>query len=108
MNYFEDDEGYRYEYEKQSKSFGKSLEHFKWNKKNPYKAYNMRLLASRKQKGCVIVSSDEELINSSNVKIKFICTMCENIYEKKWCHWIAQADNCHLCQFCLKKRINIF
>lgn len=103
MNYFEDDEGYRYEYEKQSKSFGKSLEHFKWNKKNPYKAYNMRLLASRKQKGCVIVSSDEELINSSNVKIKFICPMCKNIYEKKWCHWIAQENNKHFCSKCSVK-----
>lgn len=103
MNYFEDSEGYRYKEEKQSKSSGKTLEHFKWSKNNPYKAYNMRLLASRKQKGCVIVSSEEELINSSNVKIKFICPICKNIYEKKWCHWIAQEDNKHFCSKCSVK-----
>lgn len=103
MNYFEDNEGYRYKEEKQSKSSGKTLEHFKWSKNNLYKAYNMRLLASRKQKNCVIISSDEDLMNSTKVKIKFICPICGKIFEKKWCHWISQEDDKHFCSNCSVK-----
>lgn len=75
----------------------------KWKKQNIFKPYNMRLYASRVQKNCNIVSSDEDLINASRIKIKFICPECGKYYEKKWCHWISQANNCHLCQSCPKK-----
>ena len=57
---------------------------FRWSKNNPYKVYNMKLIASRKQKGCKILSNDEDLINSTNVKIVFICPNCGRIYKKKW------------------------
>lgn len=75
----------------------------KWKKQNIYKPYNMRLYASKVQKNCCILSSDEDLRNSTKVKIRFKCPECGNQYEKKWCHWIAQPDNCHFCQSCLKK-----
>ena len=75
----------------------------KWKKQNIFKAYNMRLYASKVQENCCILSSDDELNNATKCKIKFICPECGKPYEKKWCHWIAQAKNCHFCPTCLKK-----
>ena len=98
-----DEDGYKYSLtldcikDKRTKNFDK------WDKTNPYKAYNMRLLASRKQYGCIILSSDDELFNSSNTKIRFKCPICGNPYEKKWCHWIGQPDNQHYCSKCSKE-----
>lgn len=77
---------------------------FRWSKNNPYKVYNMKLIASRKQKDCKILSNDEDLINSTNVKIVFICPNCRKIYKKKWCHWLAQKDNCHFCPDCSSQK----
>lgn len=75
----------------------------KWKRQNIFKSYNMRLYASRVQQNCCILSSDEELNNATKFKIKFKCPECGKEYKKKWCHWIAQAKNCHLCPSCLKK-----
>ena len=92
-----DDEGFKYflspdlVIDKRTKNFDR------WDKTNPFKPYNMRLLASRKQENCVILSTDEELFEASTKKVKFICPNCGKIYEKKWCHWIGQPDNQHFC-----------
>ena len=75
----------------------------KWKKQNIFKAYNMRLYASRVQRNCCILSSDDELNDASKIKIKFKCPECGKEYKKKWCHWLEQAKDCHLCQDCLKK-----
>lgn len=75
----------------------------KWTNHNPFKAYNMRLFASREQDTGQISSADEELMNSSNEKVRFVCPQCGKIYEKKWCHWIAQDKNRHFCESCMSK-----
>ena len=75
----------------------------KWKKQNIYKSYNMRLYANRVQGNCVILSTDDELSNANDIKVKFICPRCGGRYEKKWCHWIAQPDNEHFCQKCSTK-----
>lgn len=72
----------------------------KWSKRNPYKAYNMRLLASRVQENVNILSTDEELRNATTQKVKFQCPICGQPYEKKWCHWLGQEDNRHFCPEC--------
>ena len=75
----------------------------KWTNHNPFKAYNMRLFASKEQDNVQILSSDEELMNSPNVKVRFVCPNCGNVYEKKWCHWIAQEKDLHFCESCMAK-----
>ena len=75
----------------------------KWKKQNIYKSYNMRLYANRVQENCVILSTDDELSNANDIKVKFICPRCGEEYEKKWCHWIAQPDNEHFCRKCSTK-----
>ena len=60
----------------------------------------MRLYASRVQENCIILSTDEELRNANDIKVKFICPRCGEEYEKKWCHCIAQPDNEHFCRRC--------
>ena len=75
----------------------------KWSKKNPFKANNMRLYATTVQDNVCILSSDEELVNSSVNKIEFICPRCGKSYKKKWCHWIGQPDQKHFCSECSNK-----
>lgn len=64
----------------------------------------MRLYASRVQENVQIISTDEELIESTGRKVKFVCPNCGEVYEKKWCHWIGQPDNKHFCRKCSNKK----
>lgn len=102
-----DKDGYRYKLsyhgnvgDKRSKSFKR------FGKNNPYKAYNMRLYASRVQKDCVILSSDEELHNCENLRIRFKCPRCGKEFTKKWCHWLAMPLNCHVCPSCNDRNVS--
>ncbi len=79
----------------------KSLDKFK--KQNPFKSYNMRLYANMVQENVVILSTDEELRNASAQPVRFVCPKCGEEYNKKWCHWIAQKNNCHFCPMCARK-----
>lgn len=98
-----DNDGYLYlaSYEMVMDKRTKHLDRFK--KQNPFKAHNMRLYANAVQDGCMILSNDDELRNATNGKVRFVCPKCGQEYEKKWCHWIAQKDNCHVCPVCSKK-----
>lgn len=98
-----DEEGYMYFASYEMLRDKRTLHLDRWKKQNIFKAFNMRLYAERVQDNCIILSNDEELKNASRVKIKFQCPECGRVYEKKWCHWIGQPKNCHLCQQCLKK-----
>lgn len=72
----------------------------KWDKTNPFKAYNMRLYARSVQDNVQILSTDAELFEASTKRIKFICPCCHKEYTKKWCHWIAMPYNHHFCPEC--------
>ena len=98
-----DDDGYLYyaSYEMLMDKRTKRLD--KWKKQNPYKHYNMRLYASLIAPDVEILSSDEQLQDANNIKVKFKCPRCGEVYEKKWCHWIAQPKGKHLCQKCNAK-----
>ena len=94
-------EGYKYFLSYRGSISDKRTKQFdKWDKTNPFKAYNMRLFASRMQENCIILSTDEELNNASKERIKFICPNCGKEYIKKWCHWIIQPLNHHFCPEC--------
>lgn len=102
-----DKEGYLYyaSYEELRDRRDYSLD--KWKKCNPYKHHNIRLYASVLEPECEIVSSDEELQDADNIKTKFRCPSCGEIYEKRWYHWIAQPRGKHLCQKCnIRSRTN--
>lgn len=96
-----DAEGYKYHLcyhgavaDRRTKQFNK------WNKNNPFKPYNMRLLASKVQVNVKILSTDEELRDATTEIVRFVCPNCGGEYEKMWCHWIAQPLNRHFCQSC--------
>lgn len=97
-----DEDGYLYYSSYDSLRDKRTKRLSRWKKQNPFKPYNMRLYASRHQKECVIISTDEELKESKNKKIKFLCPKCHKVYEKEWYHWFIQKDNCHFCQECSK------
>lgn len=78
----------------------------RWDKTNPFKAYNMRLYASRVQENCEILSSDIELQNASNQRLLFRCPICHQPFTKKWCHWISMPYNHHVCPSCNKNPIS--
>lgn len=100
-----DNEGYKYLLSyRGAVSDPKTKTFNKWNKNNPFKAYNMRLFASIIAPECEILSSDEDLMNATKQKIKFKCPECGKPYFKKWCHWIAQEFGKHTCDSCSKKR----
>lgn len=80
----QDAEGYKYHLDYHGAVGDKRTKQFdKWDKTNPFKAYNMRLFASLNQENVKILSTDEELMNASRQKVKFICPKCGVIYEKK-------------------------
>ena len=102
-----DVEGYKYYLCYHSSISDKRTKQFdKWDKTNPFKAYNMRLYASRVQENCEILSSDEELMDASNQRIRFRCPCCGEEFTKKWCHWIAMPYNHHVCPKCNKNSIS--
>lgn len=79
----QDAEGYKYHLDYHGAVGDKRTKQFdKWDKTNPFKAYNMRLFASLNQENVKILSTDEELMNASRQKVKFICPKCGVIYEK--------------------------
>lgn len=78
----------------------------KWDKTNPFKAYNMRLYASKVQDNVEILSTDDELMLSSDIRIKFRCPRCGKIYDKKWCHWINMPYNRHICPECNDNKVS--
>lgn len=93
-----DAEGYKYLLCYRGSVSDKRTKQFdRWDKTNPFKTYNMRLYASRVQDNVEILSTDDELMCASDVRIKFRCPQCGKIYDKKWCHWIAMPYNCHVC-----------
>ena len=97
----QDAEGYKYHLDYHGAVGDKRTKQFdKWDKTNPFKAYNMRLYASLNQKDIQILSTDEELMNASVQKVKFVCPKCGIIYEKKWCHWLMQEKDEHWCAQC--------
>ena len=96
-----DAEGYKYLLCYRGSVSDKRTKRFdRWDKTNPFKAYNMRLYASRVQDDVEILSTDDELMMSSDVRIKFRCPQCGKEYDKKWCHWIAMPYNRHVCPEC--------
>lgn len=96
-----DKDGYKYRLSyKGSISNHKTKNFDRWNKNNPFKAYNMRLYAQILEPDVKILSCDEELFNATHVKIKFECPICHQVYLKKWCHWIAEANGKHNCPQC--------
>lgn len=96
-----DGDGYKYSLDYHSCVGDKRTKSFnKWDKRNPYKPYNMRKYANSVQENCVIASTDDELRNANGGKVKFICPVCGEEYEKAWCHWIAQPNNQHYCPSC--------
>lgn len=96
-----DKEGYMYCLSYRGSVSDKRTKQFnKWDKHNPFKAHNMRLYASQVQENVCILSTDEELKNATNIKIKFKCPQCGEIYYKKWCHWINMPFNHHVCPKC--------
>lgn len=100
-----DKEGYKYFLSYRGAVSDPRTQHFdKWSKNNPFKPYNMRLYANKVQENVQIVSTDEELMESTERKVKFICPNCGELYEKKWCHWIGQPDNKHFCRKCSNKK----
>lgn len=97
----QDSEGYKYFLSYHGAICNKKTNSFdRWNKSNPFKPYNMRLYANRMQDNVKILSTDEELRESTIEKVKFVCPNCGRIYEKKWCHWISQPVNRHFCPEC--------
>lgn len=99
-----DKEGYKYCLSYRGSVSDKRIKQFdKWDKTNPFKAYNMRLYASRVQDNVEIISDDSTLRQSSTQKIIFRCPVCGKEYQKKWCHWIAQPYNNHVCPECTNK-----
>ena len=66
----------------------------------------MRLYASRVQENCVILSTDEELLAATAIRLKFICPDCGKEFTKKWCHWIAMPLNRHVCPSCNDKSVS--
>ena len=102
-----DKDGYKYLLSYHGAVSDKRTQSFnKWDKNNPFKAYNMRLYASRVQENCIILSSDEELFNATNIRLKFICPICGKEFTKKWCHWIAMPFNKHVCPSCNDKSVS--
>lgn len=100
-----DKDGYKYYLsyhtgvgDKRTKTFDK------WDKTNPFKAYNMRLYASQCEDNIEILSTDEEISNASKCKVKFRCPICGEEYSKKWCHWLEQPDGRKNCQKCNLKQ----
>lgn len=53
-----------------------------------------------------ILSSDEYMNDGKNQKIMFKCPICNQSYEKKWCHWTAQPKGKHNCPKCNKLQQN--
>lgn len=98
-----DSEGYKYYLSYHSGVGDKRTKRFdKWDKTNPFKAYNMRLYALSLDENIEILSTDEELFNASNGKVRFHCPVCGEEYSKKWCHWLEQPEgrkNCQKCNF---------
>lgn len=102
-----DKEGYMYNLSYRGAVSDKRTKHFnRWNKNNPFKAYNMRLYASKVQENCEILSTDEELFNATTIRIKFRCPDCGKEFTKKWCHWIGMPLNRHVCPACNDKNIS--
>ena len=99
-----DKEGYQYLLSLKNNIRDKRTKEFsKWDKNsNPFKAYNMRLYATKVQENVKILSPDKVLVNATREKIKFICPFCGKQYLKKWCHWINQPQNMHVCADCSK------
>lgn len=65
-----DREGYKYKLSYHSGVSDKRTKSFnKWDKNNPFKPYNMRLYASRVQEDCIILSTDEELKESTKTRL---------------------------------------
>lgn len=96
-----DSDGYMYKLSYRGSVSDKRTKQFdKWDKTNPFKAYNMRLYASRVQDNVEILSSDDVLMNATNEKIDFRCPMCGKVFKKKWCHWITMPFNRHVCPAC--------
>ena len=96
-----DKDGYMYQLSYRGLISDKRTKQFnKWDKNNPFKPYNMRLYASRVQDNVIILSSDDELRDATNIKIKFRCSQCGEVYYKKWCHWIGMPLNHHVCPKC--------
>lgn len=96
-----DKEGYKYSLSYHDHIADLRTKEFsKWSKKNPFKPYNMRLFASKLQSNVQILSSDEELKEATHRDVRFLCPLCGEEYEKKWCHWITQPINRHYCQKC--------
>ena len=50
-----------------------------------------------------LISDDSILEQSSTQKITFRCPVCGKEYQKKWCHWITQPYNNHVCPECANK-----
>lgn len=101
-----DADGYKYNLSIRGAVGDKRTKEFdKWSKNNPFKPYNMRLFASLNQKNVQIISTDEELREATKNKVKFICPKCGCLYEKKWCHWIAQEKDRHWCTKCSNKAV---
>lgn len=99
-----DKEGYKYYLSYRGSVSDKRTKQFdKWDKTNPFKAYNLILYASRVQDNVEIISDDSILEQSSTQKITFRCPVCGKEYEKKWCHWIMQPYNNHVCPECTNK-----
>lgn len=97
-----DSDGYLYfaSYDMVRDKRTKKLDPFK--KQNPFKAKNIRLKASKMQDNCIILTTDEEIMEfcGTNIKLTFVCPKCGEVYQKKWCHWLAQPYNKHFCKRC--------
>lgn len=102
-----DAEGYKYLLCYHSAVGDKRTKNFnRWDKKNPFKPYNMRLYASRVQYNAEILSTDDELMEASNVRIKFKRPQCGKTYDKWWGHWKSMPYNRHVCPECNDNQIS--
>lgn len=102
-----DKDGYKYKLSYRGAVSDKRTKNFnKWDKNNPYKPYNMRLYASKVQENCIILSTDEELLEATIKRLRFICPDCGREFTKKWCHWIAMPLNRHVCPLCNDKSVS--
>lgn len=102
-----DAEGYKYLLCYHSAVGDKRTKNFnRWDKKNPFKPYNMRLYASSVQYNAEILSTDDELMEASDARIKFKCPQCGKTYDKRWGHWKSMPYNRHVCPECNDNQIS--